>query len=384
MLAKTAKWKRIGALGVAAIIVGGGVVLAVRRHRQSAPPRMVYTSEGYGGYVPARVPAKPARAAAKPKARPADPVKPAQDAYNAGHYKAAQAQAKRVIAQAKAVPTAARQRQAAFAQQVLAYSTAREAVGSQRTPDLKLARVDFAAMRVAAAGLPDKGLEPAPPGQVAPTLEAEAAFQHAVCTNALGDKAGAEAEYAAFMRHYPDSPLLHAAVMRLQRMHGGDMTPSENAVFQQAQKIALSRQKAKMRDASLCGPECLAELLRREGKPADVEALAKRMGTSDQGTTMAALADAAKARGFSPQGLALTQKGLAEQALPVIALVAPGHYVLVDAASLAQVTIWDPDAHGIGHGGSRIVPIAEWRGMWRGATLILHRPAQAVLTAQKN
>jgi len=227
-------------------------------------------------------------------------------------------------------------------------------------------------------------VEPAPPGEVAPTLEAEAAFQYAVCTGALGDKAGAEAEYVTFMKQYPDSPLLHAASHRIAMLHGGDMPSADQAVWRQAQAIAARHEAAKRLEQFLCGPECLAELLRRRGETPDVHALARAMGTSDQGTTLAALAFAAKAHGFSAQGLALTPKGLAEQTLPVIALVAPGHYVLVEAALPSGVTVWDPDARGVGPADRRAVPQAVWGRMWRGVALALHSPTQeTVRTAQR-
>ncbi len=58
-----------------------------------------------------------------------------------------------------------------------------------------------------AAKLPDMGREDPQPGLVPSTLEEEGAYQHAVCTAALGDKKAAEAEYMKFMQDYPESPL---------------------------------------------------------------------------------------------------------------------------------------------------------------------------------
>ena len=254
--------------------------------------------------------------------------------------------------------------QAAQARSLLAYSAARR-------HDLILARTRFAAARQEAARLPDKGKQAAVPGEVSPTLEEDATFQHAVCTNALGDPKAAEAEYLAFMQHYPESPLVQASIKRIARMHGGDVPAADEAVWRQAGQVAQARQKARDREASLCGPKCLAELLRRRGESADIHVLADEMHTTEQGTALLDLAATAKRQGFAARGLALTPKGLAEQMLPVIALVTPGHYVLVDAVSAQIITVWDPDAHEQGYGRTVSIPAAQWKREWQGVTLAL-------------
>lgn len=369
---KIVPMQRGAALGLAGalLLAGGGLWLGVRLHstkRHIGPPP-VYTASGYGGFV---TPVAPKAASVRPSASVktsasrrvpvADPVGPARAAYNAGRYGQAEAMAQAVAVNAE---KKGKHRQAAFARQVLAYSAARR-------KDLPLARARFAALETEAAQLPDKGKVPAPIGEAPSTLTEEAAFQHAVCTGALGDPKAAEAEYVAFMRAFPDSPLVGAAVKRIARMHGGDVPKADEAVWLTAQQVAQRHQSAREREASLCGPACLAELLRRRGETADVHGLATEMGTGERGTTLAGLADAAQKHGFRPQGLALTQKGLGEQRLPVIALVTPGHYVLVESVSAQSVTVWDPDARGLGRGGPRVYPVAEWSRAWRGTALAL-------------
>lgn len=349
-------------------------------HRRVHSPG-VYTAEGYGGFVPATPPVAPAvrqgaKAVPHRLAAASDPVQPAQDAYNAGRYGEAEVRAQRVVAGAAHSPSVSRHRQAAFARQVLAYSAARRR-------DLPLARVRFAALQTEASKLPDRGQEPAPPGQTAPTLEAEAAFQHAVCTGALGDAAGAEGEYRAFMARFPDSPLVHAAIVRVARLHGGNVPKADEAVWRKAQQVAQRHQETRMREASLCGPECLAEMLRRRGAAADVHGLAREMGTSERGTTLSALAGAAQKRGWHAEGLALTPKGLAAQRLPVIALIEPGHYVLVEAVTPSQVTVWDPDARGVGKSDRQTVPAARWQRLWAGTALALRPEQGPVRTAER-
>lgn len=374
---KTSKQK-IATVSAGLVLAGGaaGWLGWVSQHPVKPGPKMVYVASGYGGFIPALVARVKGTTAETqhyvgkpPMVRPEDPVQPLREEYNAGQYSAVEASALRLVSQAGTSRNREVQEQGAEAGSLLAYAAARR-------HDLKLAQVRFAEARAEAARLPDKGKQADLPGQVSPTLEEDAAFQHAVCTNALGDPAGAEREYVTWMRIYPESPLRNAVVLRLQKLHGGNLTAAEEMLRQQASQVAQARQRSRAREASLCGPECLAELLRRRGEiSVSVHRLADAMHTSDRGTTLTALAEAAQCHGFAARGLALTPRGLGEQKLPVIALVAPGHYVLVDGVSASKVTLWDPDARGIGRGAARSVPAAQWRQQWRGATLAL-APAQ--------
>ena len=137
----------------------------------------------------------------------------------------------------------------------------------------------------------------------------------------------------------------------------------------------MQQQKAKQerteREQALCGPECLAELLRRQGKKADVHALADEMKTDASGTTLQGLAQAAQKHGFRGTGVELTQKGLAKQKLPLIALLRPGHYVVVDKVTASAVTVWNPDAQGTGKAGTKTYSLAEWQATWNGICLEL-------------
>lgn len=363
-----------GLVGAGALLFGAGLWLAWPKHHR-AGPKLVYTSQGYGGFVPAPAAPKPGVVPFKASAAPRRTVlTPARDAYSAGRWQEAEAQAQRVIRQAP--HTVAGKTQAAFARQILAYAAARR-------HDLPLARVRFATLQTDAAQLPDKGKEPAPVGQMPSTLEAEGAFQHAVCTGALGNKEAAEGEYRAFMQRYPDSVLVAAAIKRIARFHGGDIPKVDEAVWRQAQQTAQAHERARQRDASLCGPECLAELLRRRGESVTVHALAQEMGTSEQGTSLAALATAAKQHGFRAEGLALTPKGLQAQTGTLIALLSPGHYVLVDKVAAEAVTVWDPDARGVGHGQAQTITLPEWNRRWRGLALAVHPSEAALQTARR-
>lgn len=383
--------QRVAAVVVTLASLGGAVtLLSARYHRAAAP---VYSAEGFGGYVaaPQPLPQRTSKPAAGnrpasglpgvvPVATVATAVTPraVQDAYSAGRYRDAEALATQVIASAAAVaqpkandaaaPRSSR-RDAARARQIQAFAAARR-------HDLPLARARFALLKKEAAALPDGGRPqtPTPVGEApGPTLEESAAYQHAVCTGALGDKAGAEAEYVAFLKAYPDSPLLHAAVKRIARLHGGDVPHVAEAAWKRAMAVQQGHEQARQREASLCAPECLAELLRRRGDTtaADVAQLAREMQTSDQGTSLRALADVAERHGLRARGLRLSHQGLLGQKLPAIALIVPGHFVLVERAHPLRVWVWDPDANGPGKPGTRQFSRREWANVWGGVALTL-------------
>lgn len=356
----------------AVVVLGGGFALW-RCPQPAAKPKGVYTPEGFGGYVTtAPNPAKPTLSRSTTEAGLKQGLEQAAAQYNAGQFTLAEATARTVRSKVPASASPALRKAGVQAHLVQAYAAARR-------KDLKGARAEFAAVHKEAASLTGvigkqdetKTAGSQPNGRPEIAIEEQAAYQHAVCTAALGDKVEAEAEYCRFMQQYPDSPLVAAAVKRIGRLHGGDIPKEAEAVWKQAMATAKAHEMVRQRALSMCGPECLAELLRRQGKKADVQALAREMKTSDQGTRLDALAKAAKQRGFAAQGLALTTRGLAKQKLPVVALISPGHYVLVESLATDAVRYWDPAANGAGKGAARTVSGVEWNRMWGGVTLAL-------------
>ncbi|MFN3648767.1 MAG: hypothetical protein ACK47B_04225 [Armatimonadota bacterium] len=147
-----------------------------------------------------------------------------------------------------------------------------------------------------------------------PTLEEDAAYQHAVLTAALGEKDAARAEFMQFLRDFPESPLVHAAARRLVKLHGDHVPKEVETAYQQATRTAQAREQARERERSLCAPEVLAELLRRRsGESAavpTVEELAKELGTTHLGTTLKSLAAGARRHGLQAKGLQLSWDGL--------------------------------------------------------------------------
>jgi hypothetical protein len=382
-----------GLAAAGALIGVGGYYLATQLggtgqgSADAASAGGVYTADGDsgGGYAgrkrpdsgvaPARGVKPGSQSALAPgaaKAKTADPLRPALALYRAGRYVEAEAAAAPVLAAVAArhdAPLSAR-KAAARARRLTAFAAARR-------KDLALARERFALARKEAALLPDHGKQEVKSLQggmlPSPTVEEDAAYQHAVCTAALGDKAGAEKEYVAFMKAYPESPLVQASIKRIARLHGGDIPKAAEAAWRQAMDTAQARDKARRRDASLCAPECLAELVRRQGSKGNaggatsVKSLASEMKTDEDGTTLSGLRASARKHGFpGARGLALTWEGLKKQKLPLIALVAPRHFVLVEQVSESGgVRVWDPDGGGAtGRAATRSYSREQWRQAW--------------------
>ena len=256
------------------------------------------------------------------------------------------------------------------------------AFAAARREDYSVARARFAEARDEAARLPKSTEAEKPKFELSrapkPSLEEEAAYQHAVLAGKVGDPSGAEAALLAFIRKYPHSPLIHSALKRIANAHGGDVPPDVESAWRQAMELQAEAAAAEARRRSRCGPECLVELLRRAGRPVPVEELVEEMGTDGDGTTLKALAAAAERRGLRPKGQELAPAALREQQLPLIALLDPGHYVIVDKVYGLGVQVWDPDGQGVGKPSRKTYRLGEWEQAWHGVVLTLVRsPARA-------
>ena len=417
-------WLGRARISAAATVIGCGVSFGLWGWTHGRVETHLYSASEFGGYV-----------GANRKRLPDTPLQRASEAYGAGRYGEAERTANEVIAQAAvslpgssppspqfwgntsaSPPGALSQRsvgaghEALLARRILAYSSARQGRFAE-------AKARFASLRQAAYESPDHGRQRIALGDTAPTLEEEGAFQEAVCTGALGDKRAEEAELDGFLRSYPQSILVHAAVKRIGRMHGGDVPKDAEGLWKQAMAVQKAADEKERRDQALCGPECLAELLRRKSGEAsrqdakaqrreeisrigtksqrrdevsrngtkalrepgeegsryaggaDVATLAGEMRTGGEGSSVAAMQATAAKHGMRLQGVSLTPRGLAKQRLPIIALIAPGHYVLVEAVTASGVAVWDPDAKGAGAAGRRSFGADAWDKAWNGVAL---------------
>lgn len=320
--------------------------------------RAVYTREGGGGFLPAPAVHRPQVALSPLQRLDAD--------YAAGRYAAVDQEAQALLAH-QGDAEAGQRRQAARAALLWAYTAAWK-------HDFATAGERFTLARNIAGSLPDHGAAPFHYGDPEPSIEEEAAFQETVCAGAGRKAIEAEAGYRRFMQLYPQSLLIHAAVKRIAHYHGGDVPRDAEALWRHAMNLQREQQRQEQREQSLCGPECLAELLRRRGTVADVHRLATEMHASERGTSLADLATVAARHGFHAQGLQLTQAGLAQQALPAIALLQPGHYVLIDHLDASGITLWNPDARGTGRGDAQHLSLPQWRQQWHGIALAITPP----------
>lgn len=349
----------------------------------------------------------------------ADAVEEALQVYNSGRYGEAEAQASRLLRASGGEQSEERAR----ARWVQAFAAARrgdlelagrrfsllqkEAAGERWTLERP---AGFSPAKTAGSSSESTGVEPAPPpvdrsGQPLATLEEDAAYQHAVLTAALAVGQGhgkaspgrtrpsteqAEALFIGFMEAHPESPLVHAAIRRIGMLHGGEIPARAQKVWQESMATAANRAEARGAAASDCGPEVLAEALRRLGLAGDgagVAVLMSEMGTTSRGSSLAAVKKAAEARGCRARGLLRDELGLrklmAEQTAGqvVIALVQPSHFVIVERARGAEVRYWDPAAAQArgrddlpgGPPGPRAAPDFLWRKNWRGHVLVLER-----------
>ena len=332
-----------------------GVGYGLRQERAvKVPLHSVYSSEGYGGYV----------GKSAPLVFPSDAVQPVREAYLAGHYAEVVEKAEETFHRYAGSTKPQELKEMALARRLEAYATARQG-NYPRARDL------FGYLQAEASRLPDKGKLPSLNGTPEPTLEEEGAFQKIVCRGGSGDKVGAEEEYKQFLREYPQSILVHAAVKRVRRFHNGDSPAEVEALWKQAMQAQAKQRQVEQRAASLCGPKCVAELLRRQGKRVDIEALAKAMGTDSAGSSVAGVAKVAHAQGFRGEGVKMTSAGLSQQKTPFLALIMPGHYVVVETHSPEGVTLWDPNAEALGQPAKRTVTLAEWKRLWDGVAILL-------------
>ncbi len=193
------------------------------------------------------------------------------------------------------------------------------------------------------------------------TWSEQGAYQAAICAYQFNPQAGIQ-QMIQFMEQYPTSPLVIGAYKRILRWTN-DKPPAEaERAWQKAQRA----RREQMKRAAACGPKALAYVLEQEfGIRTDWRALMKECGTELEGTSLWALAQAARRRGISAVGLEVSRKGLLEQSPPFLVWNPIGHYVaIVERGGKWQV--YDPEAQ-------RLQPWvdASLPDDWRGAILLL-------------
>ncbi|WKZ81074.1 MAG: cysteine peptidase family C39 domain-containing protein [Fimbriimonadaceae bacterium] len=168
-------------------------------------------------------------------------------------------------------------------------------------------------------------------------LPDQAAYQAAVCLIAQGNEEAAALELLQFIKERPYSPLVHAAFKRLAKM-GGDLDKAQEAM---QRAVQLQEERSRL-EAAVCGPKVVEYIAKRLGRDsADYRDIAKRAGSTDQGTSIGGMLQALAGLGFDPHAYKLNRPDLARIPTPAVLLLTD-HYVAVERASDAAVVIYDP------------------------------------------
>lgn len=126
----------------------------------------------------------------------------------------------------------------------------------------------------------------------------------------------------------------------------------------------------------MCGPYTLCQVAERYGTVVDPEVIAKLAGTTEVGTTMKGLADAAYQLGMKSVGQKTTYRNLLQLTPPLIALVktsensTPNHFIVVDKIEPNQIEIWDINR------GYAVYTKEKFESIWNGYVLVISPPIQ--------
>jgi len=121
-------------------------------------------------------------------------------------------------------------------------------------------------------------------------------------------------------------------------------------------------------DLKLCGPYSLLMACQILGVKADLKQIAQPAGTTDEGTTMKELADAAYKLGLQARGMKIPPKMITKVKTPFIAHVRGNHFLVVEKVIGDQVRILDYGR------APYMMPISEFRKIWKGYILELSNP----------
>ncbi len=131
----------------------------------------------------------------------------------------------------------------------------------------------------------------------------------------------------------------------------------------------------KQQTARTCGPAALAAVCRHFGIAATEDEIARLAGTTDVGTSMRGLQQAARAKGLAAEGVRVTPGGLARTPLPCILFFHEGHFAVLTGieqmgteqtgARGERFYLADPSL------GQRTVTREQLAALWHGETLLV-------------
>ncbi len=204
------------------------------------------------------------------------------------------------------------------------------------------------------------------------TWSEQGAYQAAICAYQINREEGIR-QMIAFIEQHPESPLVYGAYKRILRWTNEKPPAAAERAWQKAQAAQTERLKR----AAACGPKALAYLLTHEfSQPTDWQTLMKECDTDIGGTSMWALAQAARKRGLSAIGLEVSRKGLLQQEPPFLVWNPIGHYVAVIARD-GNWQMYDPETNSLQPWLEASLP-----DDWRGAILLIR--SRATQYAQQN
>lgn len=122
-----------------------------------------------------------------------------------------------------------------------------------------------------------------------------------------------------------------------------------------------------------CGPKSLQFVLQHYGIEASIDELAKKAGTTSQGTTLLALRNTARAFGLSSDGWMVAREDLQRIHLPAIVFVDGKHFSVLASTSAEDVLLIDPDR------GALRVRINDFFEVWEGHTLLFAPDGDPIL-----
>ncbi len=170
------------------------------------------------------------------------------------------------------------------------------------------------------------------------SLSDQARYQAAVCLVAEGKKDQAQAEFRKIIQEHPKSPIVHAAFKRLVRLNNGTVDPRDQNLLERAIKIQEETIKFEL---SVCGPKSIAYLLPLLGRPkVDYHVIAKKCGTTNDGTTIEAMRKALSDYGIESYAYRVSRQDLAKIQLPAIWLSGQ-HYVTLKSISGDSAVVYD-------------------------------------------
>ena len=228
---------------------------------------------------------------------------------------------------------------------------------------------DFVRAREVFAAVP-KPLPSERPSPEFGTAYDQATYQAIVCLVAEGKQEEARKQFRNFLKERPQSPLIVAVFRRLTMLSGGEPSPEDIQLFEQAQKL---QDQFVRREMALCGPKALAHFLELSlAGEQDFRAIAREVGTDDQGTTVNAMVKALIQRGCTAEARELNAPDFRKVSPPAIWFKGD-HFVVIESFQAGRAKVYDPM-----DGKTTAVPLPDGLdGQFR-AILILAGPPKRV------